>query len=433
MNRNGRSARFAIPRWRWIIGLITRRIWFRAALFSALSVALALIAAWLAPVIPLDLGTKLGAKAVDNILEILASSMLAVTTFSLTAMVSAFAAATQTLTPRVTRLLIEDATAQNALSTFLGTFLFAIVGIIALSTGFYGEKGRTVLYLGTILVVAWIAVTLLRWIQHLSGFGRVEDGIRRVEQAATRAIKTLATRPGPGSGIPAGQCARGTAVAGQAIGHVTHVDIAALEAIADDCERDIHLAALPGAFVHPERPLARVEGEVDETLAGRIIGTFTIDKSRDFPQDPRFGLVVLSEIASRALSPAVNDPGTAIAVLDAGVRIFAAMADREGDEAPCEEEDRRRLHVPELVIEDMLEDLFRPVARDGAGMIEVALRIQHTLAALAALMPQAREPIAARARDALDRALEALTSAADRADVARLHAQEFPGAVLNRS
>ena len=43
--------------------------------------------------------------------------------------------------------------------------------------------------------------------------------------------------------------------------------------------------------------------------AEAIAATFVIGGSRVFDQDPRFGLLVLSEIASRALSPAVNDPG----------------------------------------------------------------------------------------------------------------------------
>jgi uncharacterized membrane protein len=67
-------------RWHWVLRLVTRRIWFRAALFSLFSILLALLAAAIASVIPGDISTKIGSKAVDNILEILASSMLAVTT-----------------------------------------------------------------------------------------------------------------------------------------------------------------------------------------------------------------------------------------------------------------------------------------------------------------------------------------------------------------
>ena len=179
----------------YLLHQLTRRIWLRASLFSIAGVLTALLAARLAPFIPDELSLTVGGKAVDNILTILASSMLAVTTFALSAAVTAYGAATSTVTPRATQLLIEDRFTQNALSTFVGTFLFSIVGIIALTTGFYGDRGRVVLFFATVVIVAIIAITLLRWIQHLSTFGRVQDTIERVERAALTAMTAWAEAP----------------------------------------------------------------------------------------------------------------------------------------------------------------------------------------------------------------------------------------------
>ncbi|WPE22692.1 hypothetical protein ShzoTeo12_39090 (plasmid) [Shinella zoogloeoides] len=152
----------------WLLSQLVRRIWFRATLFSILAIATALIAIVLAPFIPGDLSTRIGADAAGNILGIIASSMLTVTTFSLSTMVSAYSAATSNVTPRATKLVMEDSTTQNVLSTFVGSFLFSLVGIIALNTGAYGDQGRVVLFLVTIGVIVPIVVTLLRWIDHLA-------------------------------------------------------------------------------------------------------------------------------------------------------------------------------------------------------------------------------------------------------------------------
>lgn len=81
------------------------------------------------------------AEAVDSILQIIANSMLAITVFSLSTMVAAYAKASAGATPRATELLLQDNTAQNALSTFIGAFLYSLVGIIALYMGVYGESG----------------------------------------------------------------------------------------------------------------------------------------------------------------------------------------------------------------------------------------------------------------------------------------------------
>ncbi|HIA0041491.1 TPA: DUF2254 family protein, partial [Escherichia coli] len=106
--------------------------------------------------IPESVSVKVGAEAVDNILNILASSMLAVTTFSLSIMVTAYGSATTNVTPRATRLVVEDVTTQNVLATFIGSFLFSLVGIIALNMGAYGERGRVILFIVTLVVIALI-------------------------------------------------------------------------------------------------------------------------------------------------------------------------------------------------------------------------------------------------------------------------------------
>ena len=373
-------------RWQWVIRLLARRIWFRAALFCAFAVALALAGALIGHAVSYDFAAKIGSKSVDNILNVLASSMLAVTTFSLSVMVSAYAGATSSITPRAVQLLIDDPRAQNAIATFLGSFLFAIVGIIALSTGVYGETGRVILYAGTILVILVIVVTFVRWIEHIARFGRVGDTIDRVERAATIAVRAMAQRPrfGPRRRVTLPDDAH--VVRHDRIGRVTHVDIPQLARIARQIGARLHLMALPGTLVDPARGLAWAGTPIDDRQECRIRAAFTIANHRAFDHDPRFGLVVLSEIASRALSPAVNDPGTAIAVIEAGTRVLAAML--RGDPVPAAR-DTDWVEVPPFAFPDLIEDLYRPIARDGAGTIEVGIRLQKSLAALRAIDPEA--------------------------------------------
>ncbi|SQJ16012.1 Predicted membrane protein (DUF2254) [Serratia rubidaea] len=184
-----------MSKWHWLFSQLTRKLWFRACLFALLAVISALVSIVIKPFIPASIGGMVGADAVDNILNILASSMLAVTTFSLNIMVSAYSSATTSVTPRATRLVMEDSTTQNVLATFIGSFLFSLVGIVALSMGAYGERGRVVLFVVTLLVIALIVITLLRWIQHLSLLGRVGETTSRVEEAARNALENRVNIP----------------------------------------------------------------------------------------------------------------------------------------------------------------------------------------------------------------------------------------------
>jgi len=368
-------------RWQWLIETTVRKLWFRASLFSIFAVATALVAPIASPKIPPAWSRMVGVDAIDNVLGIIASSMLTVTIFSLTTMVSAYASAASSVTPRATKLLLEDATSQNAMSTFLGAFLFSLVGIIALSTGVYGDSGRLVLFGATVAVIVVIVVTLLRWISHLSTLGRMSDTIDRVERAARRAFDDRIELPclGGRPWVPVPACA--VPLCCEAIGYVKHVDMNALQSAAGEDGR-VWVGALAGTFAHPSRPIAWTDFD-DDARRQQVREAFTVGDSRTYEQDPRFGLIVLAEIASRALSPAVNDPGTAIEVLGTGVRVLDRWCGERGRDTEGESLPYPSVHVPRLTADDLFSDLFAPIARDGAGMVEVGIRLQKSLAMLA--------------------------------------------------
>jgi uncharacterized membrane protein len=152
-----------------------------------------------------------------------------------------------------------------------------------------------------------------------------------------------------------------------------------------------------------------VSGPEDEDIGKAVAEAFTVGAERTFDQDARFGLCVLAEIASRALSPAVNDPGTAIDVIGRGVRLLAQWARFDAPEIDDAIE-CPHVHVPAIEVGDMLDDIFAPIERDGAGIVEIQLRLQK---AFVALMATDRDAFGGVARQhsatALKRAEAALT------------------------
>ncbi len=403
----------------WLIRHLSRQMWLRATAFSALGILSALSAVLLKRYIPSELTTTMGADAVGSLLNIIASSMLAVTIFSLSTMVAAFASATSNVTPRATRLLSADSTAQNALATFLGSFLFSLVGIIGLHTGLYGDSGRVILFGFTLAVVVLIVITLLRWIDYVLKLGRVGTTSARVEQAVTRAMRERHERPLLGGAPVRDGMALSRSgdhcVATKSIGYVEHIDMAALQDAAEDAGVDIVVYALPGELVGPGRPLAALTSGTPERMLDTIQAAFSVTPERSFDQDPRFGLCVLSEIASRALSPAVNDPGTAIEILSRGARVLAQWAPPCSDDLDVDDAVRfPRVQVPSLQLDDLFDDFFVAIARDGAANIEVMIQLQKTLHMLASVgEPRYVAAALQQSRAALARSEATMTSPID--------------------
>lgn len=383
--------------WLWALKNISSHLWPRALFFGIIAIVTALASIYLKDFIPNELSYKIGAGAVEDILRILASSMLAVTIFSVSTMVGAYSSATNNVTPRATKLLLEDKLSHNALSTFIGSFIFSIVGIIALKTGLYGESGQFILYLVTIILVSIIIVTMFTWIDYLSKLGRVHETIKKVETATTDALLERMRRPYLG-GVPIlndlANISELHAVHETEIGYIQHIDMSRLDKIAKDSEIEIYINSLPGVFMTPDRPLAYIstkrttnlQNEEYTTIKDAIRECVIIDKDRSYKQDPRFGLSVLSEIAQRAMSPAINDPGTAIQILGTGVRVLSEWVNRADHEHTCQDHESGifypNVHAPGLKTRDLLQDFFSPIVREAAGNYEVSMRLQKSCLAL---------------------------------------------------
>ena len=382
---------------KWSLKNLLKEIWVRATLYSLLGVATALLALWLNDYVPDSLAGKFGSESVDKILNILSSSMLAVTTFSLSTMIGAYSSASGGATPRATQLLVQDATTQNVLSSFVGSFLFSVVGIIALNMGIYGERSKVVLFIATLCVLCFVVYNLLRWINHLTKFGRLGETTSRVEKVTEAALEKHAKMPYLGA-LPLSQAPVIAATAEQIYspkaGYVQYIDMDALGAICNQPDKYIYCLVLPGNFCLPSTVLAKTVG-LSAKEQQLVENAFALDIQRSYEQDPRFGLCALSEVASRALSPAVNDPGTAIDVISRGTRLLAKYANERQDRLDLPvRKNCTQIYCGQATVEDFFDDFFTPIARDGAALIEVDITLQKSLRHLAETAPALYQAVA---------------------------------------
>lgn len=399
-------------RFRFFINRIRERLWVKPLVMSVLSA----FAVFLVKMLDIDAFAEfvpsITEQSIKTLLTIITGSMLMIATFAVGSMVSAYASASNNATPRSFALIVADDDSQNALSTFIGAFIYSVVALLAMENGYYAEAGRFALFVLTLLVLTMVIVTFVRWVDRIARLGRLKGTIEKVEQATAAAIERRRGAPTLG-GVPAQREAEpaGQAVYSDAIGYVQQIDVAALQRCAEKLKVHITLSTLPGTFAAPGRALAFISSDAHDVLpvdTEQMRAAFLIGDDRKFEEDPRFGLVVLAEIAGRALSPAVNDPGTAIYIVGVFVRLFAQWskpAANNGSDT-CEYD---RIAVPELSSDDMFDDAFTAIARDGAGAIEVAGRLQKSLASLASLENEAMRAAALRhSQMALARAENAL-------------------------
>jgi uncharacterized membrane protein len=413
-------------RLRFLLSRLRERLWIKPLVACALSVAGVLLA-HLADRMVVDASVpEVTQDSVVELLKIVAASMLAIATFAVASMVSAYASAGQVATARAFPLIVADDVSQNALSTFIGAFIFSVVGISAAMNGYYGRAGRFTLFVLMVVVLVIVVLTFVRWVDRIARLGRVGAIVDKVERATAGALARRRRLPRLG-GVADESSVQGVAIHGDRIGYVQHIDMARLQRLAAEHAVRVGVAVLPGAYVSPARALCRLHGAqaLDESsVRPAFAQAFTIGSQRQFDDDPRFGMVVLAEIAGRALSPGINDPGTAIGVLGSLHRLFADLARGEAADAPtCD-----RVAVPALALDDLFDDAFTAIARDGAAIVEVALRLQRHLGELGVEHPALRADAQRHAGLALRRAERALDFADDLERVRARHAAYWSGA-----
>lgn len=305
-------------RLRFLLNRLSERLWVRPLAMCVLSIVVVFLAKAVDNTAIGQLVPEITPDLIEILLTIISASMLVIATFAVASMVSAYASASSTATPRSFSLVISDDVSQNALSAFISAFIFSIIALIALKNGYYDRAGRFALFALTLMILAVVIITFVGWVDRIARLGRLGGTIDKVEAATAAALQRRRRAPTL-RGVPVERRQNeGQAIYGGRVGYVQRVDVTALQTYAEKSRLRITVTALPGTFSAPGRALDYVTADSDDLSdidASRIAQAFLIGDARQFDEDPRFGLIVLSEIASRALSLAINDPGTAIVII----------------------------------------------------------------------------------------------------------------------
>ena len=394
--------------WGTILVDVSRTLWLRVGLFAVLAILSAVVAILLEDHIPKVLQDRFTVESVMPTLTILASGMLAVSTFSLNVMVTAHNAAAQQTTPRVHRILLADTTTHTALAVFIGAFVYALSAIILIKSNVY-PKGSSVLVLGiTVVVVVLVVLMLVRWIHRLSDLASMDATLDAAEAAARGCLMRTRRLPSLGGVVMTRDTVlpnAATPITSPGTGYLQFIDMPGISDRLTSERMRVYLGIRPGDYVIEGQTIGHAIGLKDgDTKA--IAKRLTIDTHRSFDQDASYGLLVLSETASRALSSGINDPGTAIAVICRQEKLLLGWAHAgPKDTVPV----FPRIFLPDTARHALIENAFAGAARDGAGQIEVALRLRDALARLSeapdAELAEAAREMGLRARDYADAAL----------------------------
>jgi uncharacterized membrane protein len=266
-----------------------------------------------------------GADGARALLSTVAGSMVTVAGLGFSITIVALVLASTQFGPRLLSLFMRDTISQVILGTFAGTFTYCVLILRSIRGP---EEGATP-FVPQLAVTLAVGLTLLSVAALVYFFHHVAVSIQAPKVAAAvardldHAIEHLYPadlgRDGPdpeSTDVPSRET-DGIVLAGTS-GYVQVVDDAAMLDLARRDDLCIRLLTRPGLFVVRGNPIlvVRPASRLDDDLARRLRSTLIIGDARTAEDDIEYSVRQLVEVALRALSPAINDPFTAMAAID---------------------------------------------------------------------------------------------------------------------
>ncbi|GAA1935884.1 DUF2254 domain-containing protein [Kitasatospora viridis] len=344
------------------------------------------------------------AAAAKSVVATVSSAMLTFigVVFSIS-LVSLQMAASQ-FSPRVLRLYVRSRLTKATFSACLATFVFTLLVQLGYEDTTDPAKVTTVPVVSTLVAVLLVLLSLglfVLYVQATLRLLRVPYVIDRVTNESLDIIGHY-RRQAPETGTaPADRAHTITLLHEGRSGVLRDVNYARLVRLARRHDTVLHLVPTIGDFLTPGTPTVRVLGGVPPRPR-RIASALNTGVDRTMHQDLGFGFRQLVDIAIRALSPAVNDPTTAVQSVDRIHQLLAALVGEPFDELVCRDRGGTiRVVQPVPTWQGVIDLAFTEIRICGAGHPQLTRRLAAALDDLLRIAPEDRRPVLLVQRDLL--------------------------------
>jgi uncharacterized membrane protein len=336
-----------------------------------------------------------GATGARTLLGTVAASTIGVagTVFSIT--IAALSLAAGQMGPRLLRNFMRDRGNQLTLGFFLGTFSYALMVLRSVRTVSEGDfVPHLSLSLGILLAFGSVA-TLVYFVGHIAGRINVDTVIELVSRDAQAAIHGL-TSEQPQPAAPSDELFRDAiSVIDTRRGYLQQLDADALANWAKEHQAAIRMLARPGSYVFPGAPIALITRAVEGADAA-IRGATALGHQRGSASDFEFAVRQMVEVAVRALSPGINDPYTAISVVDRLGAALCEIAPLHLRTGVTMRDGKPLVVVPAIQYDELVGIMFDMIRRYGAANSDVLGRMLEVIASVLCCEPKPARTAALR-------------------------------------
>jgi uncharacterized membrane protein len=385
---------------------VTNSIW----IYPLLSLLAALVLVPLLHSIEWAMGWKssINPETARAVLGTLAASMFTFIVFVSSALLIAVQLASAQLTPRIIAIVFRDPVIRFSLSVFVFTFAVSLATLVRIDSFVPLLTSKLAAY----GCVASLGI-FLYLIDHVGKVLRPSWALRAVALLGREVVKNVYPRSlneaQKGAAEPGAILGRETAatVTNVEDGAVLAFDIPGLVRMAQQADCVVEMVPQVGDFIAIGDPLFRVYQGGAALAPEALRGSVVVGHERTLQQDPMLVFRILVDVAAKGLSPAINDPTTAVLAIDQIHHLLRNIGTRQlEDERVRDATGRLRLLYRTPDWEDFVHLAVTEIRHFGGRSIQVARRLRAMLEDLIRTLPPERAPLLREELSLLHRSAE---------------------------
>ncbi len=319
----------------------------------------------------------------------IAGSIMTVVSIVFAILLMTLTLASMQFSPRIIVSFARDRVTQWTLGIFLGTFSYCMAALPAAHS-----QPRPFAPIATVLGAMALAIVCVAWllffIHHISHAISVNQIVDRIASETEGMIDEMMPRPRRPAHIESGMLQPVTweaPILNQVSGYIRFIDTKRLVSLARSQRVRVQVLRRVGHFVPAGVPLLMVS-KADRLSPDRIaecLDAFDFGPARTLQLDVEFGVLQIVDIALKAISPAVNDPSTAISCVDQLSRILIRFASREPPPSFLyDPAGVMRVSVQWIDFDHLLDSAFDQIRHYSRADYAVSLRLLRALGDIAA-------------------------------------------------
>jgi uncharacterized membrane protein len=310
-----------------------------------------------------------------TLLGVIAGGMISLMVFSFSMVMVILSQTSSNYSPRLLPNLIGQRSKQIVMGCYIGTIAYSFVVLTSIDSKLYAFGVPTLSIIVSGLLSLLCLALFVSFINEVSRDIQIGNIVNHVYRDTMQAIRHETEKETyvPSPTLP--DTSRWTLIESQESGYLDEINRSSLLRVARRLDVTLKLCVPIGKFVNRLDPMFLASRSLNQSERDEVVNFFVFRHQEVIDRQYGYGFKHLTEVALKALSPGINDPGTAIQAIDRLTDLYVEVAEIQGVKILADKEQRLRLMYASLPYDDLLYLSVNAIREYGQQDLTIVIKL----------------------------------------------------------